>query len=112
MLLGWLVAPAGRQPFRCGIALHVGDVMYGNIGAADRLDFTVVGPAVNLVSRIEALNHDLAVPLVYSAAYAAHWPGDSRSLGFHALKGFIEPEEVFTLADPEAPLPEAPSTGY
>jgi adenylate cyclase len=102
---------AGKEDCRCGIALHVGDVMYGNIGAADRLDFTVIGPAVNLVSRIEALSRDLAVPLVYSAAYAAHWPGASRSLGFHALKGFDEPEEVFTAADPEAPLPEAYPTG-
>lgn len=90
---------AGQADFRCGIALHVGDVMYGNIGAADRLDFTVIGPAVNLVSRIETLNQDLAVPLVYSAAYAAHWSGQSRSLGTHRLKGIAEPQEVFTLAD-------------
>lgn len=90
---------AGQAEFRCGIALHVGDVMYGNIGAADRLDFTVIGPAVNLVSRIEALNQELAVPLVYSAAYAAHWSGESRSLGSHRLKGIAEPQEVFTLAD-------------
>ncbi|GAB4367602.1 MAG: adenylate/guanylate cyclase domain-containing protein [Kiloniellaceae bacterium] len=90
---------AGKEDCRCGIALHVGDVMYGNIGAADRLDFTVIGPAVNLVSRIEALNRDLVFPLVYSAAYAAHWPGESRSLGKHLLKGFGVPQEVFTLAD-------------
>ncbi len=90
---------AGKSGFRCGIALHVGDVMYGNIGAADRLDFTVVGPAVNLVSRIESLNHDLAVPLVFSDAFAAHWNGKARSLGFHKLKGIAKPQEVFTLAD-------------
>ena len=90
---------AGKADLRCGIALHVGDVMYGNIGAADRLDFTVIGPAVNLVSRIESLNHDLAVPLVYSAAYAEHWGGESRSLGVHELKGIAAPQEVFTLAD-------------
>jgi len=88
---------AGKQPFRCGIALHVGDVMYGNIGAADRLDFTVIGPAVNLVSRIEALNHQLEVPLVFSADFAAHWGGAARSLGRHELKGFAAPQEVFTL---------------
>jgi len=90
---------AGKSEFRCGIALHVGDVMYGNIGAADRLDFTVIGPAVNLVSRIEALNPSLEVPLVFSAAYAEHWGGPSRSLGLHDLKGIAEPQEVFTLAD-------------
>ncbi|MGD1876194.1 MAG: adenylate/guanylate cyclase domain-containing protein [Kiloniellaceae bacterium] len=94
---------AGKPDARCGIALHVGDVMYGNIGAADRLDFTVIGPAVNLVSRIETLNHDLSVPLVYSGAFAGHWLGASRSLGFHALKGFAEPEEVFTLAEEQTP---------
>ena len=45
----------GRAPLNYGIGVHVGDVMYGNIGAPDRLDFTVIGPAVNLVSRIEGL---------------------------------------------------------
>ena len=100
---------AGKPDARCGIALHVGDVMYGNIGAADRLDFTVIGPAVNLVSRIETLNHDLAVPLVYSADFAANWPGESRSLGRHPLKGFEEPQEVFTLADPDTPIPVKPA---
>lgn len=89
----------GRVELRCGIALHVGDVLYGNIGAAERLDFTVVGPAVNLVTRIEALNRDLEVPLVFSAAYAEHWGGACRSLGFHRLKGIAEPQEVFTLAE-------------
>lgn len=79
---------AGKLPFRCGIALHVGEVSYGNIGAADRLDFTVIGPAVNLVSRIEALNTRLALPLVFSADYAARWGGPARSLGRHELKGF------------------------
>ena len=92
----------GKATFRCGIALHVGDVMYGNIGAADRLDFTVVGPAVNLVSRIETLNRALDVPLVFSAAYAEHWAGESRSLGFHDLKGIAEPQEVFTLAEKDS----------
>ncbi|MEQ8356968.1 MAG: adenylate/guanylate cyclase domain-containing protein [Kiloniellaceae bacterium] len=95
---------AGKAEFRCGIALHMGDVMYGNVGAAGRLDFTVVGPAVNLVSRIEGLNRELGIPLVYSAAFAAHWSGGSRSLGRFGLKGIAEPQEVFTRAD--MPLPE------
>ncbi len=95
---------AGKPGFRCGVALHVGDVMYGNIGAADRLDFTVIGPAVNLVCRIEALNRDLALPLVYSAAFARLWTGESRSLGVHALKGIAEPQEVFTPANPDQSL--------
>jgi adenylate cyclase len=94
---------AGLRDFTCGIALHVGDVLYGNIGAADRLDFTVIGPAVNLVNRIEGLNRELGTPLVFSAAFARHWPGQSRSLGSFALKGIPEPQEVFTLADTQAP---------
>ena len=92
---------AGKPGFRCGVALHVGDVMYGNIGAADRLDFTAIGPAVNLVCRLEALNRDLALLLVYSAAFARLWAGESRSLGVHALKGIAEPQEVFTPAEPD-----------
>ncbi|HIC80964.1 MAG TPA: adenylate/guanylate cyclase domain-containing protein [Kiloniellaceae bacterium] len=92
----------GLQTYEIGIALHVGEVMYGNIGAADRLDFTVIGPAVNLVSRIEGLNSTLGLSLIYSAAFAAHWGGGSRSLGVHALKGIAEAQEVFTLADPPA----------
>jgi adenylate cyclase len=98
---------AGKTEIRCGIALHVGDVMYGNIGAADRLDFTVIGPAVNLVSRIEGLNRELGLPLVYSAAYAALWTGRSRSLGRHDLKGIAAAQEVFTL-EGDCPWP---STG-
>src|SRR3546814_16983518 len=70
---------AGKPPFRCGIALHVGDVMYGNIGAADRLDFTVIGPAVNLVSRLATLNRLLYVPLLFSTDYSAHCDGPARS---------------------------------
>src|SRR3546814_7337287 len=93
---------AGKPPFRCGIALHVGDVMYGNIGAADRLDFTVIGPAVNLVSRLATLNRLLDVPLVFSTDYAAHWDGPARSLGRHELRGFAVAQEVFTLAKDEA----------
>jgi adenylate cyclase len=90
---------AGKAPFRCGIALHVGDVMYGNIGAAGRLDFTVIGPAVNLVSRIEGLSRGLDLPLVFSADFAARWGGPARSLGRHSLKGLADLQEVFTPAD-------------
>ncbi|NIA67561.1 adenylate/guanylate cyclase domain-containing protein [Pelagibius litoralis] len=86
-----------KPEFRCGVALHVGDVMYGNVGAVDRLDFTVIGPAVNLVCRIEDLNRGLEMPLVYSADFARLWAGESRSLGFHDLKGVREAKEVFTL---------------
>jgi adenylate cyclase len=52
--------------------LHVGQVVYGNIGSPDRLDFTVLGPAVNLVSRLEALAKQLGRPVLCSAAFAKH----------------------------------------
>ena len=71
--------------------------MYGNVGAADRLDFTVIGPAVNLVTRMEALARTLDPPLVLSPAFAAASGRASRSLGRHAFKGIAEEQEVMTL---------------
>src|SRR5512134_2732587 len=59
-----------EPPLRFGIALHLGDVMYGNVGAPGRLDFTVVGPAVNEAARLEAMCRRLARPLVISAEFA------------------------------------------
>ncbi|MCH8992124.1 MAG: right-handed parallel beta-helix repeat-containing protein [Acidobacteria bacterium] len=93
----------GDPPLRFGIALHVGEVAYGNIGAPDRLDFTVVGPAVNVAARLEALCKSLDRPLLVSEAFAA-CAGPCRrrlrSLGVHTLRGVRRPQEVFTL--PEA----------
>ncbi len=76
------------------IALHVGTVHYGNIGAADRLDFTVIGPAVNLVSRIENAAKALGQPIVVSAELAAVLDGVA-SLGRHRLRGLATPQELF-----------------
>lgn len=86
------------------LALHVGEVLYGNIGSRDRLDFTVVGPAVNEVARIEALCRSLEQRVIVSSAFAAEAGADRRrlvSLGRYALKGVRRPEELFTL-DPGA----------
>jgi adenylate cyclase len=80
--------------------LHVGDVLYGNIGSRDRLDFTVVGPAVNEVARIEALCRSLEQRMIVSAAFAdAAGEAGARlvSLGRFALKGVRRPEELFTV---------------
>jgi adenylate cyclase len=83
------------------LALHVGDVLYGNVGAADRLDFTVVGPAVNEVTRIEALCEPLQHTVLTSAEFAeAVKDTDQRlvSLGRYELRGVREPKEIFGLA--------------
>jgi adenylate cyclase len=86
------------------LALHVGEVLYGNIGSRERLDFTVVGPAVNEVARIEAMCRSLEQRVVISSAFAAA-AGDARfrlvSLGRYALRGVRRPEELFTI-DPGA----------
>jgi adenylate cyclase len=89
------------------LALHVGEVLYGNIGSRERLDFTVVGPAVNEVARIEAMCRSLDQRVVTSSAFAAAAAaaGDARSrlvsLGRYALRGVRRPEELFTI-DPGA----------
>ncbi len=83
----------GAIPVRVGIAIGVGKVMYGNIGTADRLDFTVIGPVVNLVSRLEGLSLDLDPPIVVSESLARSSRRSFRELGRFALKG-IPGEQV------------------
>jgi len=80
------------------VALHAGTVIYGNIGAADRLDFTVIGPAVNLVSRVEAVAKTLNLPIVVSDEFARAYGGPLRSLGTHQLRGLAAPHELFAPA--------------
>lgn len=79
-------------------ALHVGPVVYGNIGSLDRLDFTVVGPTVNYLSRLEGIAKSLDRRAVCSRDVAAVLNREAAlSLGNQTLKGFIEPQEVFEL---------------
>ncbi len=82
-----------------GIALHMGEVVYGNVGAPHRLDFTVIGPAVNHTARIEQLCRTLERPVLVSAAVAEAATEAVSSLGFHALRGVREPHEIFTLPE-------------
>lgn len=84
-----------RRPMEVGIALHFGEVAYGNIGSGSRLDFTVIGRDVALASRIAGMNGPLGVPLLMSAAFAAHLAREVRSVGSHPARGFEHPVEVF-----------------
>jgi adenylate cyclase len=89
----------GEPPLAIGVALHLGQVMYGNIGAKDRLDFTVISSAVNEACRLEALCKALETPLALSQAFVeAARPDGLVDLGHHALKGVRAPLRVFTLA--------------
>jgi len=88
-------ASDGSDPIRIGLALHTGAVMYGNIGAPERLDFTVIGPAVNLVTRIEGLCPVLGQPLLASARFASPCGSKLVSLGRYPLRGIAEEQEVF-----------------
>lgn len=88
-------AEAGAAPLAFVATLHIGEVIYGNIGSPDRLDFTVLGPAVNLVSRLEGLAKEIDRPLLCSADFAAALDGPLASLGRFPLKGVAEAQEVF-----------------
>lgn len=82
-----------------GIALNLGEVVYGNIGAPDRLDFTVIGPAVNQTARIEALCKTLSRKVLVSHSVAEATSERLESLGFQALRGVREPQEIFAVPD-------------
>jgi hypothetical protein len=69
-----------------GAALHLGEILWGNIGAADRLDFTAIGPAVNLVSRLEGLCRPLGRSVLISGAVAAETTTPLVPLGEHVLR--------------------------
>jgi adenylate cyclase len=93
--LGDELAALGEPPLHIVVALHVGTAIYGNIGAANRLDFTVIGPAVNLVSRVEAVAKALDLPIVVSDEFARAYGRPLRSLGTHQLRGLAAPHELF-----------------
>jgi adenylate cyclase len=86
---------AGEASLRIVVALHAGDVLYGNIGAANRLDFTVIGPAVNLVSRVEAIAKTLEQPIVVTDDFVRCYGEPMRSLGRHQLRGLVMAHELF-----------------
>lgn len=93
-------AAEGKATSDAQVALHLGEVLYGNVGSARRLDFTVLGPAINEAARIEALCGSLDQPVIVSSAFRDAC-GDARSrlvsLGRYALKGVARPQELWTI---------------
>jgi adenylate cyclase len=91
---------AGNPTLNLNIALHAGEVTYGNIGTADRLDFTVIGPAVNEAARLEKLCKELGTPILISKSFVQAAQGVREPLlpaGRHPLRGVREAQEVFTV---------------
>ena len=95
-----------EPPLEIVVALHIGTVIYGNIGAAYRLDFTVIGPAVNLVSRIESVAKALNLPIVVSDDFARAYGEPLRPLGRHQLRGLAAPHDLFAPTAAVVLLPE------
>ncbi|MES2196982.1 MAG: adenylate/guanylate cyclase domain-containing protein [Pseudomonadota bacterium] len=87
----------GRAPLNYGIGVHVGDVMYGNIGSRARLDFTVIGPAVNMASRLESLTKQLGQTVLLSRTFAdlVRDEFDLERVGEYPVRGFNDPIEIF-----------------
>ena len=83
------------QPFRFGIGVNVGEVMFGNIGIPSRLSFSVIGSAVNEAARIEALTKKLNCTILVGKSFADISPKEWKSLGEHKLQGVSQPIEIF-----------------
>jgi adenylate cyclase len=92
-------AAQGLPPLPFGTALHVGEMLWGNIGTADRLDFTAIGSTVNLVSRLEGLCRPLGRTLLLSGAFASETTRPLVPLGEHALRGIAVPCAVYALRE-------------
>ena len=92
----------GQEPLAFGLGLHAGEVLYGNIGAPERLDFTVIGQAVNEASRLEVLARDLGRTVAISSTIARiveHMGRRLEPLGTFHLRGLATEEEVYTLPE-------------
>src|SRR6266702_3922200 len=90
---------AGGDGIRFGLALHVGQVLYGNIGGGKRLDFTCIGPAVNLAARLEKLAGKLGRTIVASGDFAVHCPGALLPIGEFQVAGFSAAQTIFGMAE-------------
>jgi adenylate cyclase len=90
------------ERFRFGVALHVGRILFGNIGGGNRLDFTCIGPAVNLAARLEKIAGRLKRIVVASEQFAGICGGGWTDLGEFPIAGFARAERVYGLADETA----------
>jgi adenylate cyclase len=90
------------ERFRFGVALHVGRILYGNIGGGNRLDFTCIGPAINLAARLEKIAGRLHRTVVASKAFVEACPGGWTDLGEFPIAGFSKAERVYGLRDETA----------
>lgn len=99
----------GEAPLGFGLALHIGELTYGNIGVPGRLEFTVIGAAANEAAKLEALCKPLGRSLLVSEAVTRVYPRTWQSLGQHDLPGIPRPREIFTLPDSEWPPAAAPA---
>ena len=93
--------PSGEavERFRFGVALHIGGILFGNIGGLSRLDFTCIGPAVNLAARLEKIAGRLNRTVIASAAFAGVSAGGWSDLGEFPIAGFSKAQRVFGLKD-------------
>jgi len=104
----------GAAPLEFGIGLHVGDVVFGNIGAGARLAFTTIGAAVNEVARVEEMTKTLGAPILLSgefkAALGARYGDALHAYGFHELRGIGAPLDLYGF-EGDAGLPRLPAPG-
>jgi adenylate cyclase len=89
----------GELPLQFGLAIHVGDVMYGNLGVPERMQFTVIGAAANEAARLAGMCKDLGRWVLVSSQFPSCFPNQLASLGHHSMRGVEKPQEVFTLID-------------
>jgi len=90
-------AEGGEEPLRFALALHLGEVTYGNVGAAQRLDFTVIGPAANEAARVAELCKELGHPVLATESMAQFLSDGLQTVGTHSLRGVSKPLELFAL---------------
>ena len=89
----------GQPEIRFGVGLNVGEVIYGNVGAPDRLDFTVMGPAVNRTARLESLTKEFDCNILFSRKFSELIEIPSQFMGNRDMKGIAEPQAVYALCE-------------